>query len=124
MMNLEGILTELQSNLAFVDLTSCPNSSGNSGEFLVEKLLDLKIKMYQEKGHARPHVHVDYGKDRHAASYSIPEGVRLAGSLSRKYDNLIGYWIQNHHQQLSQLWELTQKGEPNESVISLIRENS
>ena len=110
--------------MALVDLMTRPGNGRGWTEFLVKELLDIKIKMYQEKGHAKPHVHIDYGIDKHAASYAIPEGTRLVGNLSRKYDKSIGLWIQENQELLLQLWSQAQEGKPIESIILQIRERT
>jgi hypothetical protein len=71
-------------------------------ELLLVKLNELKVKMYQEAGHHTPHVHIDYGRHNHVASYAINEPKRLAGTLDTKYDRTqswiglpgiaAGYW--------------------------------
>lgn len=124
LMSFEIISRDLQDRLALVDLMTRPGGGNGWIEFLVKKLLDVKIKMYQEKKHARPHVHIDYGPERHAASYSIPEGTRLVGELSSKYDQAIGVWIQENQELLLQLWRQAQEGKPIESIISQIEDRT
>ena len=85
-MSIENKIESLQKDLSLVDLLSKRSSGSGSNEFLVMKLQDMKLKMYQEKRHSSPHLHIDYGKNKHAASYAIHSGERLAGSLERKYD--------------------------------------
>jgi hypothetical protein len=87
-MELKEELESLQNRLAQIDLLTRPSSRPSSGftELLLVKLQDLKIKIYQERGHALPHVHIDYGKTHHIASFSISPAERIEGSLSKKYD--------------------------------------
>ena len=74
---------------------------------------NLKIKMYQEKTHPRPHVHIDYGNSNHSASYSIKEGVRLAGNLPSKYDKKVKKWINKNTGDLIKIWDEIQDGNNN-----------
>jgi hypothetical protein len=55
---------------------------------MVKELRPIKIRMDGNKNHKRPHVHVDYGKRFHAASYSIKPAERIVGELAPKYDGL------------------------------------
>lgn len=117
--DIENKLKTLQSELATIDLMTDSSSGSGFIEFLVLTMQDMKLKMYQEKGHPMPHIHIDYGKNKHTASYSIQSGERLAGSLKNKYDKKIKGWIGENNQLLLQLWESTQKGE---NVLYLIAE--
>lgn len=69
-------------------------------EALLLKREQLKLKMYQENGHARPHFHVDYGTQNHAASYAIDTGERIEGDLHCKYDKAIVSWVGNNRDAL------------------------
>lgn len=113
---------ELQKQFAEVDLFS--SSSANGMELLVLKLDDLKIKMYQEIGHSHPHIHIDYGKSHHVASYSVIDGVRLSGSLSKKYDRKVSEWVLKNKEGLNKLWIECQKGNKTEVLIADIRKNT
>ena len=112
-MLLESELTELQRQLAQVDLLTEPRRRVPLDfiEFLVLKLRNLKIKMYQEAGHHTPHVHVDYGRDHHVASYSIAEARRLAGTLDTKYDQEVVAWITKNRARLVAAWTTAQAGQ-------------
>ena len=118
-MNFEEEVAELQRKLAEADLLSMPSRPGRAGrtEFLVIKLGDLKVKMYQEPGHALPHVHVDYGKRHHVASYSIDPTERLVGSLGREYERAITEWIHARRPQLLDVWQAAQLGEETKELI-------
>lgn len=50
-------------------------------EIILAKRKDIRIKIYQEKGHHLPHIHIDYEKKLHFASYSMETGKRLVGNL-------------------------------------------
>lgn len=122
-MSLKAELTELQRQLAQVDLLTQPRPS-NAGpdfiEFLVLKLRILKIKMYQETGHHTPHLHVDYGREHHVASYSIDEPRRLEGSLDTKYDREVVTWIAKHRETLLKAWTTLQSGQDPRLLIAEI----
>jgi hypothetical protein len=97
-MGLEIEVKQLQQQLALVDLITRPRAgaSGDAIEFLVMRLEKLKLKMYQETGHAMPRLHIDYGQHSHVASYSIDDPKRLAGTLNSKYDRAVLNWIVEH----------------------------
>ncbi len=118
-MNIENDVAELQRQLATVDLLSRPSRPTRPGwtKFLVLKLGDLKVKMYQEAGHALPHVHVDYGKRNHVASYSIDPTERLAGNLDMKYERTLTEWIHSRRTQLLDVWRAAQLGEETRELI-------
>jgi hypothetical protein len=119
---LEVELPELQQQLAQVDLLTEPRPRGRPDiiEFLVLKRRDLKIKMYRETGHYTPHVHVDYGRDHHVASYSIVEARRLAGMLDGKYDRVVVDWIMKYRARLLDVWNTAQVGRDPRSLIAEI----
>jgi hypothetical protein len=72
--NLEKLLHKLQDDFATIDI--CRGNSSHL-ELLVIKLQNIKIKIYQESHHSTPHIHIDYGKHTHTASYSIADGVAI-----------------------------------------------
>lgn len=116
----------LQRSLAQVDLLNEPRSSRSTGfiGFLVLKLQNLKVKMYQEKGHSTPHVHIDYGSQNHAASYAIGGGQRLVGNLPRRYDREIGSWLNENCDALLALWSAAQEGTDLQPLIMEIQGGS
>jgi len=122
-MLLESELAELQRGLAQVDLLTEPRPGSRSDfiEFLVLKRSDLKIKMYQEQGHHAPHVHVDYGREHHVASYSIAEARRLAGTLDTKYDQEVVAWINKNRDRLLEAWTTAQAGHNPGPLIAKLR---
>ena len=117
-MDIQQEAKELQRQLAMVDLVTRPSRPSGGYEFLVIKLGDLKIKMYLEKGHNKPHVHVDYGSKNHVASYSIDPTERLVGNLSSKYEKTIVSWIEARQAALLELWKVTQRGEDNSALVA------
>ena len=117
-MELTGELEELQKDFAQVDLLTTPSRSGRAGSisFLLLKRGDLKFKMYQEPGHSLPHIHIDYGRRKHAASYCIDPPNRLVGNLDRKYDRSVTEWISSRKDKLLAAWALVQAGGDPESL--------
>jgi hypothetical protein len=73
-------------------------------ELLVHKAEALRIKIDGCKNHPRPHVHIDIGKDYHAASYAIDNGELLAGD-PYKFGDRIEAWIAENKDLLLEAWE-------------------
>lgn len=72
------------------------------------------------KGHLEPHIHINYGNQNHAASYSISDGRKLAGNLNNRYEKDVKEWISKHQESLVALWNTAQKGEPvNEIIVGI-----
>lgn len=123
-MDFDSESRKLQDELALIDMLSRPSSGDRYTEFLVKKLQNMKIIMYQEKGHVMPHIHIDYGNRRHAASYSIQSFEILAGNLDRKYDSKVKTWVVENQSKLLSLWENTQSGLSVETIISELKGNT
>ena len=96
-----------------------PKKSNKNGflEILLAKLKNIKIKMYQERSHNFPHIHIDYNDKIHTASYAIQSGEKIEGNISKKYDKEISNWILKNQDSLVKIWELLQKGNDTEMVI-------
>jgi hypothetical protein len=109
---LETEVTELQRQLAQIDMLT--NAIHRMDKDLLALLLlkrgNLKFKMYQELGHKLPHIHIDYGRKNHVASYTIDPTARLAGNLDRKYDRTVTEWISSRKKMLLELWIVVQAG--------------
>ncbi|MEA1927067.1 MAG: DUF4160 domain-containing protein [Candidatus Auribacterota bacterium] len=103
-------IDELRKSLASVDLYTRKHNKHNFNEFLVLKFQNIKIKMYQEIGHKRPHIHIDYGNTNHVASYAVDNSSRISGNLDKKYDKKIKNWINNNRRMLIHLWEQANSG--------------
>ena len=111
---------ELQRGLATVDLMTRPSRGGQFTELLLLRMKRLEIRM-QPDHHARAHVHIDYGKERHAASFAIDNGQRLVGQMPSKYDREIGAWINRHNEKLSQLWTVLKAGEDHKALLASLK---
>ncbi|MFN3289063.1 MAG: DUF4160 domain-containing protein [Acinetobacter sp.] len=116
---MENEVQELQKKLAQIDLIMEPKRSNKNNllEILLVKLKNIKIKMYQERSHNLPHIHIDYNDKIHAASYAIQSGEKIEGSISKKYDKEISNWILKNQDNLIKIWELLQNGSDPEIVI-------
>ncbi|WP_339783667.1 DUF4160 domain-containing protein [uncultured Marinobacter sp.] len=119
-MSLEEEFNELQRLFAQKDQITQPQRASQSGfmEILLAKRKNMKIKIYQEKGHHLPHIHIDYGRQRHAASYSIESGDRLDGNLSKKYDSDVLSWIEMNRDQIIEIWHTLQAGGEHEPLVA------
>lgn len=112
-------LASLQDALAFVDMLSKkpPNSRSALLEVLLKKHEQIKLKMYQEPGHARPHFHVDYGRQNHSASFAVDTGQRIEGTLPSKYDKSIAAWAETNRPHLLAAWNDLQSGSTGATFI-------
>lgn len=119
-MSLEEEFDELQRLFAQKDLLTEPRRSSGTGfmEILLVKRKNMKIKIYQEKGHHLPHIHIDYGRQHHAASYAIESGERIEGSLSKKYDNDVLNWLDRNRDKVLEIWNSLQAGVPHEQLLA------
>ncbi|MCL5779201.1 DUF4160 domain-containing protein [Limibaculum sp. FT325] len=110
----------LQDSLALIDLLSHPSSS-NAATLVIKKLERLRVRMDGTKNHGRPHVHIDYGKQLHFASYAIDTGERLAGNLKTAYDKTVREWINKNRQKLVVAWEAIQGGTIPENTLAELK---
>lgn len=113
LMNMQNELRELQNNLAQIDFIIKSRKSSKSVffELLLLRLQNLKIKMYQERAHNMPHIHIDYNKQSHVASYAIHSGLKIEGDLNKKYDETISNWILKNQDNLLKIWESLKNGD-------------
>ena len=111
-------LKKLQDDLALVDLMT-REKRGGLLEVLLKDLQPLQMRMEQDKNHKMPHLHVSYGKNKHAASYGIQSGERIVGQLDNKYDRVVKNWITNNQTQLLQIWGEIQRGDNNAYNLSI-----
>ncbi|MDX4058801.1 DUF4160 domain-containing protein [Aliarcobacter skirrowii] len=118
-MNLDEEYSYLQLRFAHIDLFTKPQSKSRSGmlEVLLIKKQNMKIKIYQEKGHYLPHIHIDYGNNKHVASYAIETGKRLEGNLSKKYDTAVFDWLQDNRENVLKGWNDLQAGNPIDHIV-------
>lgn len=108
----QALAQDLQRDLAFTEMTF-PRGTGSESRrpaLMVLRLRDLKLKMYQEKRHALPHLHVDYGKKHHVASFSIEPTRCVEGYLDRDVYVTVESWIEKNKEGLLVLWRTLQTG--------------
>lgn len=119
-MNLDEEYSHLQLRFAHIDLFTQLRSNSRSGmlEVLLIKKQNMKIKIYQEKGHQLPHVHIDYGNNNHVASYAIETGARLDGNLSRKYDKVVIDWLKDNREKVLKAWNELQASNPIDNIVT------
>ena len=103
-------LQKLQRDLAMVDLMNRKAAPDGFMELLVLRKLPIKLKMYEERGHALPHLHVDYSRNSHVASYALGTAERIEGNLPRIYDRMVSAWIVSHRDALLAIWAGLQNG--------------
>lgn len=101
-------LKELQDQLAFIDLLN-QQSNSSLTEVLLKKLLPLEFRMEPDH-HGAPHIHINYGKLKHAASYTLHDAERKAGDLPNKYDKVVKSWITTNQLKLNQIWNEMKAG--------------
>ncbi len=127
-MSYQEIVETLQRKLAEIDLLTEPRPRRHSRpgfiELLLLKLKDIKLKMYQERGHAMPHIHIDYGNQHHVASFSVHNPSRIEGSLHSKYDNPIIAWITENSEMLLRIWSEAQTGGNPNCLIAQLAGNA
>ncbi len=70
----------------------------------------ILMYFYDNKKHARPHIHAEYGD--HHASIAIDDGEVLIGSLPPAKMKLVQAWIEIHKEDLMADWQLAVVGEP------------
>ena len=115
--DIEADLRALQDAFADIDLLA-RLANASAYEFLVKRYQNIVVRMDGNKNHKRAHLHIDYGPQRHVASYAIDSGERLAGDLSGKYDRVVHEWIARNREKLMIAWNMTQSGEKPDAIIA------
>lgn len=125
-MSLHEITKSLQRSLAETDFLYEPRppARADSLELLLLRLKDIKIKLYQETRHKLPHIHIDYGRKNHAASYSIESHKIIEGSLPKRYDQNIVSWLSENKDLIIKIWYEVQAGGNPELLVAQISENA
>lgn len=114
----KGDASELQNVLAWADVGFYLEDHPGYRPYLLARRDPLRIRMYKETQHERPHIHIDYGKERHIASYAVDTGERLAGDLDRRYDKAISAWIAKSQEELFNIWTAIQSSIDPEILIA------
>lgn len=73
-----------------------------------QKYPSLKIYMYKEQNHSRPHVHVYWGDDSVVMCIETQEA--LSGSMRSKFLKPTTLWVATHVSELLHLWNELQLG--------------
>jgi hypothetical protein len=89
--------------------------------FIVIELKEITLRMDANKNHKRPHLHIQYGRKHHAASYAIDNGTRLAGDLESRHDRITREWIGSHREKLLELWKVAQDGKRVDGIVAQLR---
>ena len=110
-MYLEGELKTLKDRLDLIATINRPGRSTGFPELLLKANGTLKLRMDASNNHGRAHLHLDYGKVHHAASYAIDTGDLLAGRAHRQYDKPVREWISTNQESLMKIWRALQSGE-------------
>jgi predicted RNA binding protein YcfA (HicA-like mRNA interferase family)/predicted RNase H-like HicB family nuclease len=94
---------------------------------LVGSLQNISIRICPKEGHhPMPHIHIDYGKNRHVASFSIETGERIIGdkTLPYRYDKDIKGWLSKHEDLLLKIWREWKAGGNPAPFIAELRGNA
>lgn len=70
---------------------------------------NLKIYIYNEPNHNKPHIHVYFKKD-YKVSIAIQNGDKLAGEIPPKNLKVIRKWIDSNKKELLKAWRDIQNG--------------
>ena len=104
---LEMSVADLQQQLAFVDLFDEGRASAIKA--LLYRLGHIKVRMWPERNHHRPHFHIEY-KREYSASYSVDSLERLAGEMPRRYEKPILIWASANRKLLTSNWQQLNDG--------------
>ena len=75
----------------------------------------IRVDMYNESKHNRPHVHVG----NHNASFAIDDGSLLVGECNTKAEKIMKEWIGKNKDTLLKMWEALQNGLSEETLSAL-----
>lgn len=77
--------------------------------FQDQRRSELKIYMYKESNHQRPHVHIYLGSEE-AISICVTTREILAGTMNAKLLKPLKSWISEHESDLHRVWGEIQQG--------------
>jgi hypothetical protein len=99
-------LDHLQRQLADVDIQRAISAMAKSGvhPYMVLKREHLKIRVYKEANHQRPHFHIEYKNKEFTASYGINPLRRLAGKMPARYEKPMLAWAASNQATLLKIW--------------------
>ena len=128
--NGETVLIESEDNPALDRTDPIQNvtllQSAQAGALLAS-LQNISIRICPKEGHhPMPHIHIDYGKIRHVASFSIKTGERIIGdkTLPYRYDKDIKGWLSKHRDLLLKIWHESKAGGNPAPFIAELRGNA
>jgi hypothetical protein len=98
-------LKSIQDKLADVDFEATISAAAKAGihPYIVYKRDQLKIRIYKEKNHQRPHFHIEYKKEL-KASYAISPVRRIAGKMPARYERPMLAWATSNQAILLSIW--------------------
>ena len=108
---IEKELAILKTKLDFVDKLSRSTYGGRETKYLVLNYEQIKLRIDASKNHSRPHIHLDYGKNFHAASIAIDSGEILIGTIPGKYSKTILEWVNKNREILNKIWVALREGQ-------------
>jgi hypothetical protein len=118
----DKILEQLQKNLAIVDsgiyISGCKNITVQGVQLI--KLDSIKIKMYKENNHNKPHIHIDYKNNNHVASFELYSGDILSGNIDNKYSKIIKNWILENNESLVSIWNALKNSQEHDVYIKTL----
>jgi len=103
----ESILRELWGLLVLVDRVA--QIDQKELVYRDQSNRSLKICVYRESNHNRPHIHA-YWKKEYEISIAIKNGEVLAGEFPSKYLKSLEQWVVKNQSDLLEAWVLIQKG--------------
>ena len=103
----ESILRELWGQLVLVDRIC--STEEKELVYQDQSNRSLKIYVYREPNHNRPHIHA-YWKKEYKISIAIKDREVLAGEFPGKYLKPLKQWIEKNQSDLLEAWGLIQEG--------------
>jgi hypothetical protein len=70
---------------------------------------ELKVYMYKEPNHMRPHVHIYFGNELET-SVCVKTREILAGEMNAKFLKPLASWVAEHESDLIRAWSEIQQG--------------
>lgn len=115
---LQRSLSTLQDQMATLDMMREPGQ-GDGMELLLKKHLLLVLKMDGNRNHQRAHLHLDYHRRKHMASYAVDNGELLAGDGS--YSSVVQPWIARHRLDLVRVWNSIRGGGADPVIVARLQ---
>lgn len=113
---------EVVRNIIATDALISQPSNSPYPELLLLEFEDITIRMDASLNHSRPHLHLDYGVNKNAASYAVDDGSWLVGI--RKYDRPMGSWVREHRATLMKAWTKLRSGKDTSLIVAKLKATS